>query len=245
MPHVPQDLLDRVASLEREVRQLRGRAQIRPALNQVLNGDVTIGEGGRLLVQDPDGDAVFETGQSAAGDWYVTMRRDDGTPAIGIGANTYPGDDAVAQMVRVFNREGRPIIMDDYYADSYLGKPYVPVPMVSPMDFTSDTETALHSGYLLVQHKVLYVNGQITGPSGTSARMRLTVDGDEYGSWTLTSTATALEISERLPLAASDHPYGSGAVVVLWGQRTGGTGSVRLRVRGVWGMHTETEAEAT
>ena len=81
MAFVPQDVLDRIAALEREVRTLRGRAQMRPTLNQVLNGDVTIGEGGRLIVKDPDGTTVFATGQTPTiGDYYTTMFRDDGDP---------------------------------------------------------------------------------------------------------------------------------------------------------------------
>ncbi|MFJ7337888.1 hypothetical protein ACIQUU_32145 [Streptomyces sp. NPDC101116] len=129
MPHVPQDVLDRLAALEREVRQLRGRAQMRPAMNQVLNGDVVIGEGGRLFVRDPDGTNVFETGQSATGDYFTRMRRDNGALALTIGANSYPDDDAPSQMVRMFSRAGDIIVMDDYHADRFLGRPWLPLQM--------------------------------------------------------------------------------------------------------------------
>jgi hypothetical protein len=128
MAYVPQDVLDRIAALEREVRTLRGRAQMRPALNQVLNGDVTIGEGGRLIVKDPDGTNVFATGQTPTiGDYYTAMFRDDGDPALTVGANSYADDDAPSQMVRMWDRNRNIIVMDDYYSDEFLGRPWMPV----------------------------------------------------------------------------------------------------------------------
>nr|WP_239085353.1 hypothetical protein [Streptomyces halstedii] len=231
--------------MEREVRELRGRAQIRPALNQILAGDVVVGEGGRLLVQDPDGDAIFETGQAVTGDWFVTMRRDNGVPAVSVGASAYEGDSAVKQMVRVFNRDGAVIVMDDYYADGYLGRPFVPIPIAPAVSITSDTETAAYSGHMIVQHKVLNVNAQITAPAGTAARVRLTLNGSEIGSWTISSAATTAEINQRIPLSASAHPHSTQSVVVMWAQRTSGTGTCTLRVRGLWGLNTITESEGS
>ncbi|MDT0432813.1 hypothetical protein [Streptomyces salyersiae] len=244
MAYVPQDLLDRINALEREVRTLRGRAQIRPAMNQVLNGDVVIGEGGRLLVRDPDGDAVFETGQAESGDWFVTMRRDTGDPAISVGANAYPGDTAVKQMIRVFNRDGLVIMMDDYYADGYLGRPYVPIPMSPGVPFTADTETSVYSGHMVVQHKVLNVNALLSAPAGTTARVRLTLNNNEIGAWTINSATTQTEINERIPLSPTEFPHSTSPVAVLWAQRTAGTGTCTLRLRGLWGLNTITESEA-
>ncbi|MGW1761007.1 hypothetical protein [Streptomyces mirabilis] len=128
MAYVPQDVLDRLAALEREVRQLRGRAQMRPALNQVLNGDVVIGEGGRLIAEAPNGNRIFMTGQTPAGDWAVGIAR----PTDGLAALTVGDEDAsgAGQMIRMWNRDQGVrdvIVMDDAYSDRFLGRPWMPI----------------------------------------------------------------------------------------------------------------------
>lgn len=248
MPFVPQDLLDRVASLEREVRQLRGRAQMRPALNEILHGDVTIGEGGRLLVQDPDGDAVFETGQSAAGDWYVTLRRDTGVPAIGVGASTYPGDDAVKQMVRIFNRDGQVIVMDDYHADGYLGRPYVPVPVTPGVDVTSSAERTTHVGIVHVQHRVLHVTTNVYAPAGTTIALRYQLQSssgyDQIGdTFTVVGGSAGQELPniQRIPV---DRGHSERCRLLVRATRTAGTGTGIVYPFGVWGVNTISPEEA-
>ncbi|MDW4905102.1 hypothetical protein RB628_07005 [Streptomyces sp. ADMS] len=183
MAYVPQDVLDRLAALEREVRTLRGRAQMRPALNEVLNGDVVIGEGGRLILRDPDGTAVFETGQSASvGDYYTAMRRDSGQVAFAIGANSYPDDDAPRQMVRMWDRNRNVIVMDDYYSDEFLGRPWMPV-QLHPTERQSYTGTGYDSAWVgttPAHNAVLYVRtSTYANTGGGQARVVLTHDGTE------------------------------------------------------------------
>jgi hypothetical protein len=213
---------------------------MRPAMNEVLHGDVVIGEGGRLVAQAPGGGRMLETGETPAGDWAVNLSREDGTLALTVGTDVATS----GQMVRTLSRGGQVIVMDDAHADGYLGRPWVPIPCAPPVTFTSDTDTALYSGHMVVQHKVLAVVAQLSGPSGTSATARLRIGTTDYGTWTLTSTATVLEISERIPLDSNALPHGTGASVVMWGQRTGGTGTCTLRVRGLWGLNTRTPEEA-
>ncbi|WP_326698052.1 hypothetical protein OG909_12280 [Streptomyces sp. NBC_01754] len=251
MAYVPQDLLDRITALEREVRELRGRAQIRPAMNQILHGDTVIGEGGRLLVQDPDGDAIFETGQSPAGDWSVTMRRDTGAPAIGVGANTYPGDSAVNQMVRIFNRAGDVIVMDDYYADGYLGRPYVPVPVTPGVDVTSSTERTTHIGILHVQHRVVHATTSVYAPAGTTISMRyqLQLSGgvlayEQIGNtFTVVGGAAGQELTntQRIPI---DRAHSERCRLMVRATRTAGSGTGTVFPFGLWGVNTATPEEA-
>lgn len=213
MPHVPQDILDRLAALEREVRQLRGRAQIRPALTEILNGNVVIGEGGRLIVRDPDGTAVLETGQSpTVGDYFTTLRRDDGTLALTIGANSYPDDDAPSQMVRMWSRGGNIIVMDDYYADGWLGRPALPVP------WQSTGSTVDHSGalatawlaYIRAQNPVLYLRTQ-SATTASSATVELQISNLTKGggyqtvdSWSISAGPASLR-SITHPLDGCEH----------------------------------------
>lgn len=129
MAYVPQDLLDRVAALEREVRTLRGRAQMRPALNQVLNGDVMIGEGGRLICEAPNGQRIFMTGNTPEGDWAVGIARPtDGTPALTVGDED--NTSGAGQMIRIWNRDRdlrEVILMDDRFSERFLGRPWMPI----------------------------------------------------------------------------------------------------------------------
>lgn len=129
MAYVPRDLLDRVAALENEVRTLRGRAQMRPALNEILNGDVRIGEGGRLICEAENGNRVFMTGQDSEGDWAVGMARSvGGTSALTVG-DEY-NQTGARQMVRMWNRdevEPNVIVMDDAFSDQFLGRPWIPI----------------------------------------------------------------------------------------------------------------------
>ncbi|QKW51681.1 hypothetical protein [Streptomyces buecherae] len=126
MATIPLDLLDRIRALERQVRELTGRAQMRPPLNTVTSGAVTIGGGGILQVQQPTGAVVFHVGQSGAGDWGILMQREDDRPAFSVGG----GRDALsAQTVRLWARSGRVLVMDDPYSPRFLGRPYTSVPL--------------------------------------------------------------------------------------------------------------------
>lgn len=120
MPHIPQDVLDRIASLERQVKQLAGRAQIRPALNQVLSGDVTIGEGGQLKVKAAGGIEHFRVGHlgtyyndengETAREFGTIIRRRDGSIALSI----WNGQDATnPQVMRIIDAKGNEIISEN------------------------------------------------------------------------------------------------------------------------------------
>ncbi|MFJ7258757.1 hypothetical protein ACIQV2_01090 [Streptomyces globosus] len=126
MAAIPLDLLDRIRALEREVRTLAGRANIRPALDQILHGDITIGEGGQLIAQTPEGTATFKVGQTPQGDWGVFIRRASGTRALTVGDDILEDD----QMIRIWSRDKErptPILMDDAFSDRFLGRPMLPI----------------------------------------------------------------------------------------------------------------------
>ncbi|WP_437034496.1 hypothetical protein [Streptomyces sp. enrichment culture] len=148
-------------------------------MNQVLNGDVVVGEGGRLFVRDPDGTNVFETGQSpVGGDYFTRMRRDTGGLAFTIGSNSFPDDDAPTQMVRMWNRAGNAIVMDDYYADHFLGRPWIPIQLHPTNDrgrYTSSSYGAAWAGWTAVHNAVAVVIAQTyCGDAGAQVRLTLT-----------------------------------------------------------------------
>lgn len=127
MAAVPQDLLDRIRTLERQMRDATGRAQMRPALDKILHGDILIGESGQLIAQTPGGKRTFVVGQTPQGDWGVGIGREDGTAALTV------GDDILkdAQMIRMWSRDvnapDRILVMDDAFSDRFLGRPWIPL----------------------------------------------------------------------------------------------------------------------
>ncbi|MGW1489773.1 hypothetical protein [Streptomyces sp. NPDC002402] len=135
MAAIPLDILDRIRALEREVRTLTGRAQIRPALNEITNGLVKIAEGGSLEVYAPDGTGLFGVGQF--GPFYnhtdgtpqqgVVMQREDGTTAFTVRA--IPAALGVNdQAVSIWDRSGHQVLSDETTTGWGMGTPYLPMP---------------------------------------------------------------------------------------------------------------------
>ncbi|MFF0744221.1 hypothetical protein ACFYVL_27865 [Streptomyces sp. NPDC004111] len=248
MAAIPLDLLDRIRALEQQVRQLTGRAQIRPALDQVLHGDVTVGEGGRLLVQDPDGTNIVETGQSAAGDWFVRLRRDNGSPALGVGANTYTGDET-KQMVRIFSRNGAAVVMDDYYSDEYLGRPSIPIPW-QPSYPTTSSANPVTAWIALgrVQCAVFYVAAEVYAPPNATVTVDIETrppggDWENWETWTVTGTAAGRWEARELTRPMHGIPHFTHTMWRLRHHVSKGTGQAMTVVLGGYQRHTFTAAE--
>lgn len=137
MAAIPLDLLDRIRALEREVRTLAGRAQIRPALNEITSGLVKIAEGGSLEVWSPTGTGLFRVGSfgpffnhpdKTAQQGFV-MNREDGTLALSILA--WPSAElggAGTQSISLWDREGNIVLSDDTTSGRFLGAPALPLP---------------------------------------------------------------------------------------------------------------------
>ncbi|MGW7416141.1 hypothetical protein [Streptomyces sp. NPDC054863] len=244
MAAIPLDLLDRLRAVEQQVRQLTGRAQMRPALDQVLHGDVTVGEGGRLLVQDPDGTNILETGQAAAGDWFLRLRRDNGSTALGVGANTYTGDET-KQMVRMFSRSGQAIAMDDYYADEYLGRPSIPIPW-QPTETTTSNSTAPVTAWVavgLVQCAVFYVSTEIWCPANSTVTVdlecRLPGTGwESWATWNITAAAAGRWEGHDVSRPMHGIRYFTYAMWRLRHHVSKGTGSTTMQVWGGYQRNT-------
>ncbi|WP_328361370.1 hypothetical protein OG800_26390 [Streptomyces sp. NBC_00445] len=239
MPYVPQDVLDRIAALEREVRTLRGRAQMRPALNQVLNGDVVIGEGGQLIAKTPGGIRTFVVGQTPEGDWGVGLGREQGTAALTV------GDDALtnAQMIRTWSRSGAVIVMDDAFADGFLGRPSMPIPMQPTSGReTSNTETTTAwTGATRLMNPVLYAAFETFTPSGVTADVSFDDGLGEIDSWVANTSNgwTFHEITKPVRQNFMDHCN----YRLKHSVRTG-TGSIRTNCLGVYTRNSFSASEA-
>lgn len=239
MAYVPQDLLDRVAALEREVRTLRGRAQMRPALNQVLAGDVLIGEGGQLIAQTPVGRRTFIVGQTPQGDWGVGLGRESGTAALTVGDD----DLADAQMIRMWSRDGQVIVMDDAHADGFLGRPSMPIPMQSTagQQTTNTAITTAWTGASRLMNSVLYAAFETYTPAGTTANVQFEDSNGVIESWVANTSNgwTLRQITKPVRQGFMDHVN----YRVRHSVRTG-NGPIQTNCLGVYTRNAFTAAEA-
>lgn len=243
MPYVPQDVLDRIAALEREVRQLRGRAQIRPALNQILNGDVVIGEGGQLIAQAPGGNRVFISGQTPQGDWGVGIGREDGTAALTVGDEV----SAAGQMIRIWSRDAaatdRILVMDDAYSGRFLGRPSMPIPMqpTSGRETSNTTTTTAWAGAVRLMNAVLYASFETFTPSGVTADVAFEDNDGVIESWVANASNDWEQRQITVPVRGNFMEHRN---YRLKHSVRSGTGSIRTNCLGVYTRNTFTPEEA-
>ncbi|MFF2612699.1 hypothetical protein [Kitasatospora sp. NPDC058046] len=140
MADVPLDILDRLRQLEDQVRQLSGRAQMRPAMDQILAGDVVVGEGGTFKVNTLTGGLQFYVGKMGQANpdgseqRGLLAYRQDGTQAIAVGRTTTV--QAHPQAIVMSDARGGTIFAEDVFggglaapvfgADGWYGYTEVP-----------------------------------------------------------------------------------------------------------------------
>lgn len=246
MAAVPQDILDRIRSLERQVRELTGRSQMRPALDKILHGDITIGEGGQLFAETPSGQRTFIVGQTPQGDWGVGIGREDGTAALTVG-----DDDATdRQMIRMWNRDRdsrQVIVMDDYYSDRFLGRPWLPFPMYptpnSAMESTTSWQFAW-IGRMPAQNAVAVLNFSSIASAGGQVRITYVAPGNServLETWTL-PTNTWVNKTFTVPL--DDAEWGDAVLFQIEHRNSASTGAIETRMFNAYTRNTFTQAEA-
>ncbi|MFC8584233.1 hypothetical protein ACFUGD_06710 [Streptomyces sp. NPDC057217] len=236
MAAIPQDLLDRLRRLENEVRELRGRSQIRPAMDQVLNGDVVVGEGGALAVKHPAGPSLLRVGKifSDPDEYGVVIRRDDGSIAI----STYRGQGVpgtTPQAIRLHDAKGTEIFAEDQAGG--IARPYIPLPV--PMEentlkwpsTTSTSFSTIARSNGIIQQPRARVLAQLTASSGATATLRFLVNG------TVVATGTAGQ-----PLLATfaipSYSYNMTAEFELQARVSSGTGTAYGMTRYLYGYQS-------
>lgn len=199
-PNTPQDLIDRIRALERQVRQLSGRANIRPALTEIVNGNVNVGGGGELSVTAPDNTVLFkigELGASGGSEWGMVLRRRDGTVAFEV----YSGfsDESVPQPVRVFDRFGSVVFGDDT-ATGGIRSPQLPYLMPVDLGYTrgpqtdSSSWTAIATSFNLMSNPRMRMYIDTAADSSTSGEVRVMVNGQQWGP--VVGSGTAFDYSD-------------------------------------------------
>lgn len=231
MAAIPQDLLDRIRTLERQVRELAGRGQMRPALDQIQHGQVVIAEGGSLTVQDGDGTKVFHVGGIAPAhtdgspQYGMLIRREDGSLAIGMWTG---GPEA--QGVDIWDSRGNAIFSEDRVAGG-LARPYFQTPMYPTGELskyaatTNGSPVELVTGNHFRQHPQLYVAGWLQADAGTVGRCQVYVNGQPWGAVHETNGGWDYWEDGALPVPGN---HLDNYLVGIRAWRVSGSGTVRI-----------------
>ncbi|MCR8576153.1 hypothetical protein [Streptomyces sp. Isolate_219] len=196
MATVPNDLLDRIRDLERKVRELAGRAQTRPAMDEIREGDVKITEGGQLTVTPPGKDySTFVIGQWPDGSYGTVLRRFDGSFAL-----TVEGEKEDRGTWRLWSRDlaspDRILVMDDRHSDRFLGRPWLPLGLSPTADQSSTSDQWRYAwvGGAPAHNAVAVLKVSTLAEAGGTVRVRMLPEGgkpvtvDEWevpaGKWT-------------------------------------------------------------
>ncbi|MEV5086886.1 hypothetical protein AB0N18_02865 [Streptomyces griseoincarnatus] len=229
MPHVPQDILDRLAALEREVRQLRGRAQIRPALTEILNGDVRVGEGGQLIVSAPGGVRHLTVGHIntfyGEREYGVFIRRRDGSQAISVWNGQDPDE---PQVLRISDAQGNPLVVEDV-AGGGLYRPWLPLPELANEDVSTWPETTgtlwttVEQGNAFLQHPRISALISLAG----TGNARLLIDDQVI----LTNAGTIQDTA-----AVPNYEFGMSVNIKVQARASTTAGTVRVKTRYLYGV---------
>lgn len=181
MATVRSDLLDRIRDLERQVRELAGRSQTRPPLDQVRDGDVRISEGGQLVVAPPDKDfSTFTVGEWPDGSFGTVLRRMDGSYAL-----TIEGDKEDRGTIRVWSRDtaerDRILVMDDKHSPRHLGRPWMPIQLHPTAGQSSTADDWAHAwvGISPAHNAVAHLNVTSYAEAGGRVRVQMRIGKGE------------------------------------------------------------------
>lgn len=236
---VPLDILDRLRTLEDRLRQVEGRAQIRPAMNEVLGGDITVGEGGSFTVNDIDGSLLFKVGK-------ITPNHVDGSEQRGFLVAREDGTLAMAlytagperQGFRMYDGLGNTIFSEDVTTG---GLAYPWLSMLPPQDTASArwpqtqaaTFTTMAVSYNYRHQPKLRVFMPTLVDGGTAGQVRVLVGGVAWGP-TVSAGAT-FDNTDFFPAGvAQDAQFD----ITVQGQRTSGTGSLYAQVQMLYQTQT-------
>ncbi|MDH2387638.1 hypothetical protein QCN29_02305 [Streptomyces sp. HNM0663] len=199
MASIPLDLLDRIRALERDVRTILGRANIRPALDEITHGKVKIAEGGTLEVYAPDGTGLFGVGQfgpaynhtDGSPQQGVHIQREDGTTAFTVRAipQALGVDD---QAVSIWDRSGHQVLSDETTTGWGLGTPYLPLPFQALSGDDVVTSSSFVNRYFAsvpAQQPVAAVLVEYGAAAGATCEVRVQYRTADETGWTDVATA--------------------------------------------------------
>ncbi|MEU7046031.1 hypothetical protein AB0A77_33945 [Streptomyces varsoviensis] len=237
MAAIPLDLLDRIRALERQVRELTGRAQMRPAMNQIMRGDVSIGEGGSFSVTAPKSRTkIFGVGYWGEEEYGLSIRRQDGTSALTVRNGN---DDGKPQPLRLYDSRGTEIWADDIDTGG-IAAPYMSLlpPQTLDMALWPHTEetsfTTIARSFNSIWHPKIDLFLTAGLGTDTQGEVQVLVNGQEWGPvWRVTKS---WQTYEHLDFIGT--PPGEIVEITIQARRTKGTGTVCVLPTMLYGCQT-------
>ncbi|WP_406298053.1 hypothetical protein OG948_21215 [Embleya sp. NBC_00888] len=244
MPAIPTDLLDRIRRAEDSIRQLAGRVNIRPALDQVIDGIVRIGSGGTLRVDRADGGQglfvgdIFFPYSNGSPQRGMLVRDDQGELVLGIyalGATAVGQPGADVQRLRIMDPDGEIVLSTDYRGG--LGAPYLSHgwSRVRSNEWASTASTSFDTLYSTTfprQHPRVTARIGAGALGGAAIEVRMLANGSPVGSVVSHSGGTLIAY---IVADVTAIPLRDELTLDLQARRTGAVGSASATVFGSWG----------
>lgn len=243
-PNTPTDLIDRIRKLERQVDDLAGRVNIRPALNTIVGGSVTIKDGGTLIVQDTTGDNVLSIGRvspdvDGEAQMATVIRRMDGSLAFAVWTSATTG----VQPVRIYDK-GSNIIFADETSSSGGGLAIPWLPYNNPQPISRDgwgtTTSASYTAVLRTTNPLMspkmyvqVVQGPASGATAV-AQLRVMVGGVQMVEGAVGGNIDGVYDVPGWAYAGTPQA----TVVEVQAKVTSGTGAVAVSCRSCYGRQS-------
>ena len=244
-PNTPSDLIDRIRAIERQLNDLSGRVNIRPALNTIVGGSVTIKDGGALIVEDTTGDKVISVGRISPDvdgepQMATVIRRMDGSLAFAVWTGATTG----VQPVRIYDKGSNIIFADETAsAGGGLAIPWLPYNVPQPIardgwgSTTSTTYTAVLRTVTPLMSPKIYVQcvqGTAVGTTGNVGQLRLMVGGVQ-----VFEAAAGDNIDDVFDIPSWNYTGTPQATTIeIQCKRTAGTGAVAVSCRSCYGRQS-------
>ncbi|MFE6500781.1 hypothetical protein [Kitasatospora sp. NPDC057738] len=244
MPDIPMDILDRLRAVEDQVRQIAGRAQMRPALNQILAGDVTVGQGGTFKVNTKTGTAQFYVGvvlptnPDGSEQRGLLANRQDGTLALMIGNRT--GSSADPQGILINDARGNALLAEDviggglaspqFGADGWFGATESPQYGTASGTFTTCMRLPWKRHHPAVEAHYL-----VKADPGVAGEIRL-VDG--AGAVVATASVSSGSFTYNVVYGPVSGGYLSTQYLQWQARVTSGTGNIAVRGLSTFGINS-------
>jgi hypothetical protein len=176
-------------SVNAEIQRLRQKIEelARRTLGQTAissPGDaLTISGGAELSVlHDVTNALIFHVGHGTGGKYFVTIRRDDGTPVFEVGI-----DGSLNQFGALWDRTGHVIVSDDSTSGAGMARPWLAMPGVPvlatsiPMTNSGTYVSTWGSGDVIKQQPYCRLQALVRTESGATGNARFTINGAAVG----------------------------------------------------------------
>lgn len=234
MPALPEDIIDRLRSLENRVKQLYTAANSRPPLNKFTNGT--------LQVSSPETHvAILQVGQWNDKEYGLSLRRQTGEPVLDIWNGS--GSAAAMQPFRMHDAYGHELISDDVLTGG-LARPWLT--MLAPADtaharWPQTTATAwttvARSQNPLWQPRMRLLIATASSSSTVSGQVRVLVNGTPWGD--PVNTGSNLDRTDlTVPADTFASAFGTPFTVEIQAIVTGGTGTVYAQTVAMYGTQS-------